>query len=122
MEIGMKNNNSELLSYVKLKFDINHPDIEQCYASGYESGMKGSDIENNPYKFDSVLAEQWDEGWWHGFYNEQPIFAIAQETPDSAPQNDSDYNSGSFFANFWKITGVIAASTFVGYQMIDLVA
>ena len=118
-----------LLPDLRLRFNIEHPTFEECYMFGYECAQIEISEHENPYRLGSKESDQWLEGWWAGFYGEQPMFEGSlnnQEDQDKLFEaaNDTSYYDqfGVFFAKVMEITGVIAVSAAVGYQLIDLVA
>lgn len=127
------NDTNALLPHIKLRFDIEHPNLEECYAYGYECALAEVSEDVNPYREGSPEYEQWNEGWWAGFYGEKPLFELAEqllepETEEKDAANDYIFNSitnmvsASFLSKVLKITGAIAATAVVGYQVLDLVA
>lgn len=66
----------ELLPYVKLRFNIDNPTLEECYAYGYECSQKNIEEEDNPYNEGTKEYDYWTEGWWAGFYGVEPEFEI----------------------------------------------
>ncbi|MBA3535712.1 MAG: transmission trait enhancer LetE [Tatlockia sp.] len=125
------NDTTELLSHIKLRFNIDHPNFEECYSYGYECASAEIAEEENPYPEGSLEFEQWQDGWWAGFYGEQPAFSQTEEEPANFQEeaaNDQAYPfisnlvNSSVLANILKITGAIAATAVVGYQVIELVA
>ena len=124
------NDTKALLPHIKLLLTIDHPGYEECYSFGYECAMAEMAEEENPYKEGSAAFNQWQEGWWAGFYGEEPLFQSA-ESLDETPAitavhaaNDEAYHHDyrHFIANFLKITGAITATALIGYQIIDMVA
>lgn len=127
---------AKLLPYVKLRFNIDHPSFEDCYALGYECAIAEATEEENPFREGTQEYEQWQEGWWAGFYGEKPLFEFTEPIESEADilsgqvaANDQDDNhfishlvNSNFLANLLKITGAIAATAVVGYQVIELVA
>ena len=123
-----------LLPHLRLQLNIKHPSLEECYIFGYECALAEVGEEENPYVESSQEAEYWLEGWWAGFYGDKPLFKsndpVEQElTSDHAEAaNDHSYSligglvSSKFLANVLKITGAIAATAVVGYQVFELVA
>ncbi len=117
-----------LLPHLRLRFDIEHPSIEESYQFGYESALVDLDVEDNPFREGTASYDHWEEGWWAGFYGEKPLFNIDviqdEVNPAEAAANDTEYNQDkSTTIRMWlKITGAIAASAIVGYQVIDMVA
>lgn len=124
------NDISTLLPDLKLRFNIEHPSFEECYAYGYECALEEVSEEDNPYPLNSKESEQWLEGWWAGLYGEQPLYELGDYVSKStmtdipAAANDHSYHEsfGNLMTKIIEITGVLAATAFVGYQMIDLVA
>ena len=122
-----------LLPDIKLRFNIEHPSLEECYVFGYECAVADISEEENPYRLSSKESEQWVEGWWAGFYGEIPLYDVAaadhetvQSVSDSESKaaNDHVYQEhfGAFFMTVMEITGIILVSAAVGYQVLDLVA
>lgn len=125
------NDMTAVLSDLKLRFNIDHPSFEECYALGYSAALEEIAEEHNPFNSASAEFEQWADGWWAGFYKETPLFTLVQAQEedlavfDEQASNDHNYfaiHASSFIATFLKITGAIAASALVGYQVLDLVA
>lgn len=129
------NDITALLPDIKLRFNIEHPSFEECYAYGYECAAAEVTEEENPYREGTMEAEQWLEGWWAGFYGEKPLFKFGSESNpeqevifEPRAANDQTYHFGadlvssSFLSKMLKITGALAATVVVGYQVIDLVA
>ena len=123
-----------LLPHIKLRFNIEHPSFEECYVYGYECALADVGEEENPFHKNTQEHEQWTEGWWAGFYGENPIFELAAEAEnldlkkEKEAANDQAYHlissfvTSNFLANMLKITGAIAATAVVGYQVFELVA
>ncbi len=114
-----------LLPDIQLRFNIEHPSFEECYAHGYDCALAEMSETGNPFLSGSRESEQWSEGWWAGFYGEEPLFVVGQETESVAEAaNDQEYHEslGDFLTKVLEITGVIAISALVGYQVLDLVA
>lgn len=122
------NDLTALLPHLKFHFHVDHPTLEECYAYGYECALADIQEDDNPYQLNSPKREQWLEGWWAGFYNEQPLFSFAIEPENNhavlEPANDSAYHpeQSSYFLRVLEIAGVIAVSAILGYQVIDIVA
>lgn len=122
------NNTMALLPDIKLRFNIDHPTFEECYAYGYECALAEIGESENPYPANSKNSEQWVEGWWAGFYGEEPLYELDVVDEGSATEltaaNDHSYSDTMvlFFAKVMEITGVLAVSAAVGFQVIDLVA
>jgi hypothetical protein len=120
-----------LIPHLRLQFNIEHPSLEDCYSFGYESALSDIEEMKNPFKQDTCEYEQWQEGWWDGFYGEKPLYEIEAKSDEvviidlkKEAVNDASYipKSGSLFGKVLRITGAIAATAVVSYQIIDLVA
>lgn len=120
-----------LLPYVRLRFNLEHPTYEECYNFGYECALENINESENPFAEGSNKYEQWAEGWWMGFYEEKSLFEenIADKevqilTPiiTSANQPVFKKHKEAFWLKAFEITGVIAVSAFIGYQVLELVA
>ncbi|QRN02726.1 transmission trait enhancer LetE [Legionella sp. MW5194] len=123
------NDTSALLPHIKLRFNIEHPNLEDCYAEGYQCALSELGEQENPYRQGTSEHEQWQEGWWAGFYGEEPLYnldvaPVKNEEEEKSAANDGLFSihNKSFLVNVLRITGAIAASAFVGYQVLDLVA
>ena len=116
-----------ILPDLKLRFNLAHPDFEECYAYGYECARVGLEEIENPYREQTHEHNLWLEGWWAGFYGEEPLFesesiSAADDELQKEPANDSHYHRNSFLTLVFEISGAIAASAIVGYQLLELVA
>lgn len=127
------NDTSAWLPDIKLRFNIEHPNLEECYAEGYRYALAELSEQENPFREGTCEFEQWQEGWWAGFYGEEPLYdldssALSDEDNESddliAAANDGLFSihNKSFLMKVLRITGAIAASALVGYQVLDLVA
>lgn len=122
------NDTTALLPHIKLRFNIEHPSYEECYLFGYECAISEVSEEENPFRAGSQEADQWSEGWWAGFYGEEPLFSsnyVAEEEVEvhtNIAANDNQYHKNSFLTLVFEISGAIAASAIVGYQLLELVA
>jgi hypothetical protein len=127
------NDTKELLPHLKLRFHIDHPNLEECYAHGYECALDEIGEEANPYQEGSIEYDQWVEGWWAGFYGEKPLFDLPEAKPETEIVQKEAANDGfyqhlgiklntEFLTKVLKITGALAATAVVGYQVLDLVA
>lgn len=122
------NDITALLPDVKLRFNIDHPSYEESYALGYECALAFGAEEDNPFAKGTPEAEQWLEGWWDALYGDEPLFDLsAVENHESVlaeeAANDQQYcQKHSFLSLVIEISGAIAASAIVGYQLFELVA
>ena len=48
--------------------------LEECWMEGFHEANLDLAEENNPYAQGSREAAFWSEGWWAGFYAEEPLF------------------------------------------------
>lgn len=120
-------NETTMLPDIKLRFNIDHPSIEEAYVFGYECAVAELSEEDNPFPLNSVESDHWLDGWWAGFYDEKPAFVIEGDYEilhEPASVNDHDYQEHHehFFIRLLEISGVLVVSAFVGYQLIELVA
>lgn len=119
-----------LLPHIKLRLNIDHPSYEECYVYGYECAVADVSEEENPYTVGSREHEQWAEGWWAGFYGDEPLFRMAEtkEEPElsesGAAANEQVYHllPDGFWEQCLNLTGAFAATMILGYQVFDLVA
>lgn len=124
------NDTAALLPHIKLRFNMEHPSYEECYLFGYECAISELAEQDNPFRKGSQEAEQWLEGWWAGAYEEAPLFdlkAIEKEElaiieKDKAANDQQFCHKHSFLSLVFEISGAIAASALVGYQLLELVA
>lgn len=122
------NDTKSILQDIKLRLNIDRPDIEDCYSFGYECSLNELSESDNPFIEGSVEHFHWQEGWWDAFYGDKPHLTMSTEgapgldTHQAA--NDDRFHSSqeSTWAKWLKITGALAASAVVGYQIVDLVA
>lgn len=123
------NESTDVMPDVKFRFHVEHPSIEECYAYGYECARNNIQESDNPYASGTQNHEQWIEGWWAGFYEDQPLFSVDAELPEDhdtilASANDHAFHDAreSYLLRALEIASVIAVSAIIGYQVIDLVA
>lgn len=124
------NDTTTLLSMLKLKLNIEHPSVEESYVYGYEAAKAGIEEEDNPFTAKTREHAHWSDGWWAGFYGEEPLFSLNasdQEHATGAPisvANDHTYHDsmGGLFVRVLEITSVIGVAALVGYQVLELVA
>lgn len=130
------NDTTELLPLIKLRFNIEHPNFEDCYAFGYECALAEMNEEENPFRSGTRENEQWSDGWWAGFYGEEPLFEVAEsieeQTKTTQPDAANDrvyhgmkaslYSKARLCSKLIEISGMLAVSATIGYQVLDLVA
>jgi hypothetical protein len=123
------NETAFLLPHIKLRLTIDHPNIEECYAYGYESAVAEISEDDNPYLPKTIAYEQWQEGWWAGFYEEKPLFPSINDTkkvtidnkPTAGLKTYTRFNH-QLVSLLLKVGGAITATLVVGYQFVDFVA
>ena len=113
---------SQVLANLRLKLHLEYPDLEDCYVDGYACSLAGLSEETNPYLLDSIEGNYWTDGWWAAFYEEKPLFNLEGPTVAAAQPKPHEHRFSDFFVTFLEISGVIAVSALVGYQLWDLVA
>ena len=116
-----------LLPYVKLKFNIDYPMLDECYQFGFECSQASIEEEQNPFNPGTSEHDYWNDGWWDAFYGEEHRLALTNSPIENIQQvaiNDSlfDAKNSAIFKKIFKITMVIAASALLSYQVLDLVA
>lgn len=118
-----------LLPHVKLHLNVKHPSFEDCYSFGYDSSTAELSEEDNPFAAHTRESDYWLEGWWDAFYEHAPKHTLEDDltSKDKVPHkasNDSIYAEvrDNFIMKILEISGMLAVSAFVGYQLIDLVA
>lgn len=123
------NDTTALLPHIKLRFNIDHPSYEESYAAGYESALAYAAEEDNPFAAGSQEAAHWLEGWWDALAGDEPLFDISAYVSEDVAiakevaANDQQYvHKHSFLSLVIEISGAIAASALVGYQLFELVA
>ena len=112
----------DILADIRLKMQIENPDYEECYVDGYACGLAAIDEQSNPYASDSIEGQYWTEGWWNAFYGEQPLFSLEGANIEKAQPKPHEHKMTDFIISFLEISGVLAVSTLVGYQLWELVA
>lgn len=121
-------NTKDLASHIRLKFNIDHPDYEECYTEGYEFAQNNLPEEDNPFAKDSKEYEYWMQGWWAGFYGEQASLLSQDNRPQlslvSANQAANQEDWGKATPKQWagrvaKIAGAIAV-TVAALELIDM--
>ncbi len=66
----------ELLPYIKLQFNVSNPPLEDCYLEGYEAAHLEQAEGSNPYELTTMESQYWLDGWWAGFYGEEPCLDL----------------------------------------------
>ncbi len=63
-----------MLPHVRLLFNIQAPDIEDCWCQGYQSFLQNNTKSDNPYADSSKESQAWHDGWWNACLGEEPLF------------------------------------------------
>lgn len=96
----------KFLSYAKLKLHIDLPSVEETWLDGYESAKSNLDESKNPFPQGTTEYFHWQEGWWSGFYGEDPLFSLAGEVNSTAFRHDLTSvrlpSIESLVKNVWK--------------------
>lgn len=124
------NTSGDVLSYVRLKFNIEKLNFDDCYAEGYEHALNEGDEFDNPFSENSAEAEHWSLGWWDGLYQKKPLHgqtypALLASTDHDPAVNDAHFTHDTIepiLYRILKISGAIFASAILGYQFFDFVA
>jgi hypothetical protein len=117
------NDITTVLPDIALRFNMAHPSYEESYVFGYECATAEVDEEDNPFKAGSAAASHWQEGWWDYMSGEAPLFTKENVFQEAEAVNDSEYQQKhGIFTLVMEISGAIAASAIVGYQLLELVA
>ncbi|MBB71748.1 MAG: transmission trait enhancer LetE [Legionellales bacterium] len=69
--------NDNIIPFARLKHHIDVPNLEEVWLDGFESAQAELEEERNPYRQGSTEYFHWNEGWWAGFYEEEPLFDLA---------------------------------------------
>ena len=65
-----------VVAEAKLLFELKNPSYDDVWLEGYELALEEGEEEANPYEVGSTEHEFWTEGWWAGFYGEEPLFDL----------------------------------------------
>lgn len=112
---------NDAIALMRLKLNIENPNYEECYVDGYACGLASLTEESNPFVQDTVESEYWSDGWWDATYEQKPLFTLDGANVDSQPKAH-EHRFSDFIVTFLEISGVIAVSTLLGYQLWELVA
>lgn len=132
-------NHNDILPSLRLQLNVAKPNLEDVWTEGYEVSMSGGHEESNPYEINSTEHEHWSQGWWAGFYGEEPLYQNESIQPEihsvAAQLRQVEVKQPAANAPIWmhpsvkrwakhvvRIAGALAATAVVGYQIIDLVA
>ena len=126
------NSKNDVMPHLRLLLNIKHPVLEDCWMEGFESAQVMLSEEDNPYKKDTVEYFHWLEGWWSGFYGEEPIHEIYDaEALESVPAivnvpikraaNEDKWQFPRMKTWFSRVATIaaITATVAVAYELID---
>ena len=121
----------EILPYLKLRLELEHPDLEDCWTEGFKHASRDGEQVDNPYKIGTVEAEYWEQGWWAGFYeepswspkrltvaNEGNFTRVALTQAANEPNWTSD-KIRRWTSNVIKVASIVAV-TVAAFEMLDL--
>lgn len=132
-------NEKEIIPYLRLMLNIQYPPLDECWLDGYESGGAEVEDKDNPYPESSAEHEYWLEGWWEGFYQVNTSLAktnikrdakkiqtkpskVTQQTSSSlSKKHQHRFDRWGKIMRFVKVSGVIAATFIISYQLIDVI-
>lgn len=128
-------NSKTILPDVLLDMHMKHPGLDECYFDGFTCGQVELNTNENPFQADSVESRYWLDGWMDAHLGQEPLFnpdGLAEDltlqlATTMAAENDTHYYAPAELQRnnlirFIEITGAIAVSAFIGYQLIELVA
>jgi ribosome modulation factor len=116
------------LALTRLMMHVEMPDLEETWLDGYQSGLDDLPEENNPYPMNSQEYECWNEGWWAGFYQEQPLFSLdgtvnplGQPVQQQTAANTTKVGkTRKYMIRTIQILGTLLAAA-ICYQLLDLI-
>jgi len=122
--------NNNALGYAQLMFNVDVPDLEETYLDGYQSGKQEVSEDQNPYAMGTAEYEYWNEGWWDGFYQKEPLFDLAGQINEKATQETAKQiadetkvvtskQSKKYIVRTIQILGALLAGVFC-YQLADI--
>ena len=132
-------NEKEIVPYIRLMLNIQHPPLDECWLEGYESGGSYVEENDNPYPGPSTEHQYWLEGWWEGFYksdeeptttdvkrnaqsaNTKSTTAANQKRPSLGKSHQQAIHRWGKLMRYVKLSGVIAATFLISYQLIDVI-
>ncbi len=124
----MSQQSNEVLAHARLKLNIEHPELSDVWVEGYEAVKAQLEEEANPYTLNSPEYFQWTEGWWAGFYEEEPVYAVDASTDASVQSlhhnaaNESSWATPEFkrwAGRIVRVAGAIAVSV-ACYELLDM--
>jgi hypothetical protein len=67
----------QVLAFLKLKLQIDTPNLEEIWLEGYDCAKASPDEERNPYLACSQEFNHWEDGWWAGCYGQAALFDLS---------------------------------------------
>jgi len=113
----------------QLKLHVEVPDLDETWLDGYESGLYEKPEESNPYQMGTSEYEAWTEGWWAGFYKEEPLFntdgsvnqqaLVVEPTIETQQATEKKVATRKYIIKAVEIFSIFAAAA-VAYQLSDM--
>lgn len=125
---------SDALPHLRLQLNTKCPKLEDCWMDGYEAAQAGVEEDDNPFESDSNEHEHWCQGWWAGFYAEEPMYQAVGDLDNATKLTTQVVGSGKQAANeslwtnpkvrLWvtraaKVAAIVAVSV-ACYELADL--
>jgi hypothetical protein len=110
---------AQLTNDAKLLFEIQHPSLHDVWLEGYEQAGLEIEEEENPYPANSKEHQHWADGWWAGFYGEEPLYNLEGDVIATSA-NDSVSNHAPSTTN--RLTGGLvlgSALLLLCYDLLD---
>lgn len=101
---------SNTLGYSKMALHINNPDLDDVWLEGFEAAGQSQDEMTNPYLATDIAHEFWDQGWWAGFYGEQPDLSAKTTAADQTTDKTSNVLWQCFQSTLHTMEKMVCAS------------
>jgi len=107
----------------QLKFVLNAqvPDVETAWMEGYEMCRDGVEEVENPYGNSSRAHHHWVEGWWAGFYGEDPVNAFSDVVSVQVSEKEAILSSKK---ERWGTVafeiGCVLFITMIGFELAEM--
>ena len=118
------NTEQQILSHLRLTLNVENPNFEECWAEGYLAAQGNQPEQTNPFDEGSSEGIQWSEGWWAGFYGEEPIYDIETLQLSTLPSGEaanepvwSKLDLKRWVERAGAIAATVAATALVGVLM-----
>lgn len=120
----MNNEEHQILSHLRLQLNVNTPDFEECWVEGYLCAQANQSEQANPFDSYTSEAAQWSEGWWAGFYGEEPLYDIEaikmSALPSGEAANEPQWIKRSlqkWVERVGAVAATVAATALIGIMM-----